>query len=83
MPPVLTLALALMLRLEAPVARRIGAVALGLAGALLLVAGRGAALDVKPFAIALLLLIPLSIAGANVYRALHLPKAVPASGWRR
>jgi drug/metabolite transporter (DMT)-like permease len=78
MPPVLTLALALMLRLEAPVARRIGAVALGLAGALLLVAGRGAALDVKPFAIALLLLIPVSIAGANVYRALHLPKAVPA-----
>jgi drug/metabolite transporter (DMT)-like permease len=78
MPPVLTLALTLLLRLEAPVARRIGAVALGLAGALLLVAGRGADFEVQPIALALLLLIPVSIAGANVYRALQLPKNVPA-----
>lgn len=78
MPPVLTLAISLMLRLEQPVARRIGAVALGLGGALLLVAGRGAAYEIEIFAIAILLLIPVSIAGANVYRALHLPKAVPA-----
>lgn len=77
MPPVLTLAISVMLRIEQPVARRIGAVALGLAGALLLVAGRGAAFEVELFAIAILLLIPLSIAGANVYRALHLPKTVP------
>ena len=77
MPPVLTLAISLMLRLEQPLARRIGAVALGLAGALLLVIGRGVAYDVGILAIATLLLIPLSIAGANVYRALHLPKAVP------
>jgi drug/metabolite transporter (DMT)-like permease len=78
LPPALTLALSVLLRLEAPVARRIGAVALGVAGALLLVAGRGAALDVKPIAIAALLLIPLSIAGANVYRSVNLPKTVPA-----
>lgn len=78
MPPVLTLAMSLMLRIEQPVARRIGAVALGVAGALLLVAGRGAAVEVKLFAVGILLLIPLSIAGTNVYRALHLPKAVPA-----
>lgn len=78
MPPVLTLAFSLVLRLEQPVARRIVAVALGLAGALLLVTGRGAAHEAGFFGIAILLLIPLSIAGANVYRALHLPKAVPA-----
>lgn len=77
LPPVLTLAISLVLRLEQPLARRIGAVALGLAGALLLVIGRGVAYDVGLLAIAMLLLIPLSIAGANVYRALHLPKAVP------
>lgn len=78
MPPVLTLAFSLVLRLEQPVARRIVAVALGLAGALLLVTGRGAAHEAGFIGIAILLLIPLSIAGANVYRALHLPKAVPA-----
>jgi drug/metabolite transporter (DMT)-like permease len=78
LPPVLTLGLSLLLRLEQPVARRVGAVALGLAGALLLVAGHGAALDVGLLAIAILLLIPLSIAAANVYRGRHLPKAVPA-----
>jgi drug/metabolite transporter (DMT)-like permease len=78
LPPVLTLGLTLLLRLEAPVARRIGAVALGLAGALLLVASRGAVLDVGPFALGLLLLIPVSIAANNLYRTLYLPKAVPA-----
>lgn len=78
LPPVLTLAISLMLRLEQPAARRIAAVSLGLAGALLLVAGRGADLEIELFAVAILLLIPLSIAGANVYRSLHLPKAVPS-----
>jgi drug/metabolite transporter (DMT)-like permease len=77
MPPVLTLALSLMLRLERPAARRIAAVALGLAGAVLLVLGRGADVEVEALALAILLVIPLSIAGANVYRALHLPRAIP------
>jgi drug/metabolite transporter (DMT)-like permease len=77
MPPVLTLALSLMLRLERPAARRIAAVALGLAGAVLLVLGRGADVEVKALALVILLVIPLSIAGANVYRALHLPRAIP------
>ena len=78
MPPVLTLAISLLLRLEQPVAHRIGAVALGLAGALLLVIGRGAAYEVELLALAILLLIPLSIAGANIYRARHVPSGVPA-----
>ena len=78
MPPVLTLAISLLLRLEQPAAHRIGAVALGLAGALLLVIGRGAAYEVELLALAILLLIPLSIAGANIYRARHLPSGVPA-----
>jgi drug/metabolite transporter (DMT)-like permease len=77
MPPVLTLAISLMLRLEQPLARRIGAVALGLAGAVLLVTGRGVSDEVGVLSIAILVLIPLSIAGANVYRSRHLPKAVP------
>src|SRR5512145_27867 len=46
LPPVLTLALSLLLGFEQPAARRLGAVALGLGGALLLVFGRGAAFDV-------------------------------------
>lgn len=78
MPPVMTLALSLMLRLERPALARIGAVALGLAGALLLATGRAGAFEPGAVAIAALLLIALSIAGANVYRALHLPGAVPA-----
>lgn len=78
MPPLLTFALALTLQMERAVPQRIAALAVGLGGALLLVAGRGAALDLQPISLAVLLLIPLSIAGANVYRSLHLPKAVPA-----
>ena len=78
LPPVLTLALSIVLGLERPAVGRIAAVALGLVGALLLVASRVADLDVELVAIGLLLVIPLSIAGANVYRALHLPKTVPA-----
>jgi drug/metabolite transporter (DMT)-like permease len=77
LPPVLTLALALMLQIERPAARRLAAVGLGLAGAALLVAGRGAGVEVDGFPIAVLLVIPLSIAGANVYRTLHLPRTVP------
>jgi drug/metabolite transporter (DMT)-like permease len=34
-------------------------------------------LDVKLAAVAVLLVIPLSVAGVNVYRALHLPKMIP------
>lgn len=77
MPPIATLALALTLRIESPAGRRVAAVGLGFAGALLLVAGR--LTDSKPglAAIGALLLIPLSIAGANVYRGLHLPRSVP------
>lgn len=77
LPPVLTLALSLLLGFEQPAARRLGAVALGVGGALLLVFGRGTAFDVEAFALAALVLIPLSIAGANLYRARHLPRAVP------
>lgn len=77
LPPVLTLALSLLLRLESPVASRVGAVGVGLAGAVLLVAGRVASLEIELITLAMLVLIPLSIAVANVYRSLHLPKAVP------
>ena len=77
LPPVVTLALSLLLRLEKPAARRLAAVGFGMTGALLLVVGRLPDLGLGLAGFAVLALIPLSIAGTNVYRALHLPKAVP------
>lgn len=79
LPPVFTLAITLLLGLERPLARRVAGVATGLAGALLLVAGRGAlALQADTLALWLVLAIPALIAGANVYRSLQLPAGLAA-----
>jgi drug/metabolite transporter (DMT)-like permease len=83
LPPVFTLAIALALRLEPAVPRRLLAVAFGVAGALLLVAGRGVlptSAGDPGAAVALVVAIPAVIAGANVYRSLRLPADLPPAG---
>lgn len=88
LPPVFTLAITLLLRLERPLLRRVAGVAIGLAGALLLVAGRGVlnaggdhtagAAQAAPMALWLVLAIPAVIAAANVYRSVRLPQGLAA-----
>jgi drug/metabolite transporter (DMT)-like permease len=79
LPPVFTLAITLLIGLERPLKRRVGGVAIGLAGALLFVAGRGqmGTAD-KLGALWLVLAIPAVIAAANVYRSLQLPRGLAA-----
>ncbi len=79
LPPVFTLAITLLVGLEPPRARRIGAVATGRAGALLLVLGRGPrAADGSFGALWLVLAIPAVIAATNVYRSVRLPAGLAA-----
>jgi drug/metabolite transporter (DMT)-like permease len=79
LPPVFTLAITLLVGMERPLARRIGAVAAGLGGALLLVAGRGAmSMDADFGALWLVLAIPAVIAATNVYRSVRLPQGLAA-----
>jgi drug/metabolite transporter (DMT)-like permease len=79
LPPVFTLAITLLVGIERPLARRIGAVGAGLAGALLLVVGRGAmSLEADFGAIWLVVAIPAVIAATNVYRAMRLPQGLAA-----
>lgn len=74
LPPVFTLAITLVLRLQALTAIRLVAVAMGLAGALLLVLGRDAQGAVGLLPLLAVIAIPALIGGANVYRSLHLPR---------
>lgn len=78
LPPVFTLLITLLLRLEPWRWQRAAAVATGLAGALLLVGGQGGSAGPDATAVALLLAVPAMIGAANVYRARHLPRGVPA-----
>lgn len=88
LPPVFTLAITLVMGLERPLLRRVAGVAVGLAGALLLVAGRGASttgadhaastVHGAPAALWLVLAIPAVIAAANVYRSVRLPQGLAA-----
>lgn len=88
LPPVFTLAITLLLGLERPLLRRVAGVTVGLAGALLLVAGRGVlttsavhtanSAHGAPAALWLVLAIPAVIAAANVYRSLRLPLGMAA-----
>lgn len=88
LPPVFTLAITLLLGLERPLLRRVAGVAVGLGGALLLVAGRGAltpdadpaagTAPAAPSALWLVLAIPAVIAAANVYRSVRLPQGMAA-----
>lgn len=80
LPPVFTLAIGLLLGLERWRWLRLAAVAVGLAGALLLVAGRGGSFEASSAAVAVLLVIPALIGAGNVYRAQRLPAGVPG-GW--
>ncbi len=79
LPPVFTLAISLLVGLERPLARRVAAVATGLVGALLLVAGRGTGpASGHGGALWLVLAIPAVIAATNVYRAVRLPAGLAA-----
>lgn len=79
LPPVFTLAITLLIGLERPLARRIGAVAFGLAGAVLLVGGRNILSMHAGFgALWLVVAIPAVIAATNVYRSVRLPQGLPA-----
>lgn len=78
LPPVFTLAITLLLRLEPWRWPRAAAVATGLAGALLLVGARGSAGAPGLAAVAVLLAVPAMIGAGNVYRARYLPGDVAA-----
>lgn len=76
LPPVFTLLVTLLLGLERLAWRRGTAVALGLSGALLMLAGRGGSFEATPAVLALALAIPASIGAANVYRSRRMPPGV-------
>jgi drug/metabolite transporter (DMT)-like permease len=79
LPPVFTLAITLLIGIERPKMRRVGGVAIGLAGAALFVLGRGTlGTSGNPAALWLVVAIPAVIAGANVYRSLRLPQGLAA-----
>lgn len=73
LPPVFTLLVTLLLGLDRLAWRRTVAVALGLSGALLMLAGRGGSFEPTPATLALALAIPASIGAANVYRSRRMP----------
>jgi drug/metabolite transporter (DMT)-like permease len=76
LPTLLTLALALLLRVEYPVARRLVGLALGFIGALLILVPRSNLPAPGLISWLLLaLLIPLSLACGNLYRTLAWPRA--------
>jgi drug/metabolite transporter (DMT)-like permease len=78
LPPVFTLIYLLLLRQQQASAARLGAVALGLSGALWLAMLRLGSGDLSATSAALLFAIPAVIGAGNVYRALRLPPGVPA-----
>lgn len=73
LPAVFTLAITLILRIEAPSARRGGAVAFGFCGAMLLASSRDVDASQGWTDFLTLLAIPLSIGLANVYRSRRMP----------
>lgn len=76
LPAVFTLVIALALGLERPTLRRAAAVALGCAGAALLVVGRGLSVSDDMTDVLLVVAIPASIAAGNVYRSRCMPPGV-------
>ena len=80
LPPVFTLAITILIRVQQPSARRLFAVAVGLSGALLLAWGRSGSLAGAGLPLLLVLAVPASIGAANVYRSLHMPPGV-AGAW--
>lgn len=75
--PVLTLAIMALLGRERLRPARLAAVGLGMGGGLLLVGGQVLSLRMDPLFIAVALMVPTLIAGANVYRGLHMPREAP------
>lgn len=73
LPPVFTLLVTLLLGLERLAWRRGAAIGLGMAGALLMLAGRGGSFEATPSVLAIALTIPASIGAANVYRSRRMP----------
>jgi drug/metabolite transporter (DMT)-like permease len=78
LPPVFTLMLMLLFRLEKPQGMRLLAVALGLAGAFWLVSTRVSGGTLALAGALALLAIPAAIGAGNVYRARFMPRDVPA-----
>lgn len=76
LPPVFTMLVSLAVGVERFDLRRIGAVALGLAGALLMLAGPGGSFEASVPELAAALFIPASIGAANVYRSRNMPAGV-------
>lgn len=76
LPPVFTLAIAILVRVQQPSGRRLLAVGIGLAGALLLAWGRSGSLGGAGWPLLLVLAVPALIGAANVYRSLHMPPGV-------
>jgi drug/metabolite transporter (DMT)-like permease len=80
LPPLFTYAFAWSLGIEKYRALRLAGIAVGLAGAALLVLGRGLSGGSGSSAwLALALCTPISIAAGNVYRKLRMPQGVSAS----
>jgi len=76
--PMLTYFLALTLRIEPPRVVRLLGLALGATGAILLTSPRFGGLPPEQYGwMALVLLTPLTVASANIYRSLDWPKAAP------
>lgn len=73
LPPVFTLLVTLLLGLERFALRRGIAIAIGMSGALLMLAGRGGSFDATPALLAVALAIPVSIGATNVYRSRRMP----------
>lgn len=78
LPPVFTLATALLLRRERFQPMRLAAVGVGLAGAAALVLGRHALAPLTLPALLGLLAVPALVGATNVYRAVKLPPGVAA-----
>ncbi|HYF17417.1 MAG TPA: EamA family transporter [Ramlibacter sp.] len=80
LPPLFTLALNLLLGRERWRWWRVGAIGVGLAGALLLVLRGPAQGPASAWPLVLVLAVPALIGGTNVYRSIHLPRGV-APAW--
>ncbi len=79
LPPLFTLAVNLALRRERWRWIRLAAIAVGMAGAGLLVMHSASAQQGDGWALAAVFVVPALIGCTNVYRSIHLPRGVPAS----
>jgi drug/metabolite transporter (DMT)-like permease len=78
LPPLFTLLVAMLVGQQRATWRHAAAIAIGLAAALGVAAGGQGGSSISVTEAALALLMPILIGSANVYRAIHLPSAVPS-----